>query len=99
MAKQLPSPQERRAKLQLIWGIICLTAPTALWIIVITLTAVANLVFSGAPTGDALFGEPTGAQIALNIFAFLLGGLAFLTWLPGIIVGIILLATRPRDAR
>ena len=30
----------------------------------------------------------------VNILLFLIGGLAVLTWLPGIIVGIILLATR-----
>lgn len=99
MAQQLPSPQERRAKLQLIWGIICLAVPSALWIIVITLAAVSNFAFSSIPTNGALFHQPSVAQVVINIFVFLLGAVAFLTWLPGIIVGIILLATRSQTSR
>ncbi len=36
-------------------------------------------------------------KVILNVTLFLVGAVATLTWLPGIIGGIILLATRTRD--
>lgn len=49
---------------------------------------------------DTLFNEePSPIKTILNIVLFLVGVISILTWLPGIIVGIILLATRkPLDS-
>ena len=80
----------RSNKLKLTWGLICLIAPTALIIFSIIIYAIFNFVFSSL---DSASGASSPNAI-VNILLFLVGGLAVLTWLPGIIVGIILLATR-----
>ena len=80
----------RSNKLKLTWGLICLIAPTALIIFSIIIYAIFNFVFSSF---DSASGASSSNAI-VNILLFLVGGLAVLTWLPGIIVGIILLATR-----
>ena len=80
----------RSNKLKLTWGLICLIAPTALLILSVLIYAIFSFVFSS-------FNSASGASspnAIVNILLFLVGGLAVLTWLPGIIVGIILLATR-----
>lgn len=72
-----------------------LIGPTVLWILTFTISAVSNYAFGAAePSNDSLFANPTPAQVAVNILTFLMGIVAFLTWLPGLIIGIILLATR-----
>lgn len=43
-----------------------------------------------------LFANPSPVKTALNIVFFLTGAIGVLTWLPGLIAGIVLLATRPR---
>lgn len=43
-----------------------------------------------------LLGNPSPVKTAFNIVLFLAGGIGVLTWLPGLVVGIVLLATRPR---
>lgn len=78
----------------------CLIGPTALYIIVFIVYIITNLILanSGVNTNAAnsedLFGTASPLKSALNIVMFLTGAIAFLTWLPGIIVGIILLATK-----
>ena len=75
---------ESTNKLKFTWGLICLIAPTALLIITIVFYAIAQVV-----TGDL-----STARTVINVLLFLLGSLAVFAWLPGIVVGIILLATR-----
>ncbi|MBC7512116.1 hypothetical protein H7142_00430 [Candidatus Saccharibacteria bacterium] len=43
---------------------------------------------------QALFEKPSPVSTISNVVLFLVGAISVLTWLPGIIVGIILLATR-----
>lgn len=79
------------------WGMICLIAPTALLFITIVCYAVINFVAeSAAPSGNAIEATPSNAQTIVNIIMFLIGAVATLTWLPGIIVGIVLLSKRQR---
>jgi ABC-type sugar transport system permease subunit len=44
-----------------------------------------------------LFTDTSPAQSIGNILLYLVGAIAFLTWLPGLITGIVLLATRPKS--
>ncbi|HEU0266526.1 MAG TPA: hypothetical protein VFQ70_02790 [Candidatus Saccharimonadaceae bacterium] len=87
-------------KLKLIWGLICLIAPTVLIVIAIVAYAITNFVAGSATTptpaeGD-LFAQPSTGQAAGNVILYIAGAISVLTWLPGIVVGIVLLATRKR---
>ncbi len=86
-------------KLKFIWGLICLIAPTALLVVSILAYALINFIASttsATPAGaETLVAESTPIwQSAGNIILFLVGGFSAITWLPGIIGGIILLSTR-----
>ena len=85
-------------KKKLIWGLICIIGPTALLIVSILLYAVINFFVaqSGSPTIDEITGETARStgQIIANVTLYLIGAATVVTWLPGIIGGIILLATR-----
>ncbi len=107
---------KRSNHLKLVWGLVCLIAPTAIFIGALLLYAVSNFIFSGmapasepCPSGPgsiasgicradtedpALFAQDSPVKSIINVFIWLAGLLSVLTWLPGIIVGIILLATR-----
>lgn len=82
-------------KKKLVWGLICLAGPTLLIIGAIALYAIVNLIALsiGQPSSDMLETASPMTR-ALNIILFILGVLGTLTWLPGIIGGIVLLATR-----
>lgn len=91
-------PDERTRKKLLVWGLISLIGPSALIIITILLYALFNFLAlnNAAPSGsgeDFLTHPPIGQSI-VNIILFLVGTITVLTWLPGIIVGIILLVKR-----
>ena len=72
-------------------------SPTALMIITFLGYALVNLAFANTVastvTDSALFGEQSVVQTVANVLFFLVTALAFLAWLPGLIVGIVLLAT------
>lgn len=101
-----PTPQptnitqiQKSNKRKLVWGIICLVGPTALLIISILLYALFNAMNtpSAAPSeSESLFGETTPMQTITNVVLYLVGIVSVTTWLPGVIVGIILLAGRKR---
>lgn len=99
---QIDSAQVSKAnKLKTIWGIICLVGPTAL--IIISLIAYAILNFALGTTWGYSHGysgniatSPSMVQTIGNIALFIVAAIATLTWLPGIVIGIILLATRKR---
>lgn len=64
-------------------GIWCLTTPTGALIVALVLVILANWAAGGHTSAVAAF---------MNLLAFVVGGLVVLTWFPGIIVGIVLLA-------
>lgn len=73
-----------------------LIAPTAAIIVSIFFFAIANLVFNPTmwPTADGEAFAPTPVGITvLNILLFTLGAAGVATWLPALIIGIVLLAT------
>lgn len=73
-------------------GLVFLLGPTILFAVAIALSAIANLTAGSAqPTDANLFGEPSPLTSVLNVIVFLVGEVAALAWLPGIVIGIILL--------
>lgn len=81
----------RSNKKKLVWGLICLLGPTLLLVVALTAYALLNFVFANFSSSDV----PATSSVS-NIILFLVGAITFLTWLPGIIVGIILLTKRQR---
>ncbi|MDN5819463.1 MAG: hypothetical protein L0H38_01800 [bacterium] len=79
--------QTKVNKRKLTWGLICLIGPTIIFIVGIMMLAVAS---SLPETGDGTL------KTNLNITVYVCTLIAILTWLPGIIVGVILLATRKK---
>lgn len=91
-----PSKISKRTLLAL-WLMI---GPTGLWIVTFLGYAISNLVFSsavntGINNGADLFGSGGIAIVIVNIILFLTGTAAFISWLPGLIIGIVLLSTKP----
>ena len=93
-----PAPKKRmtgRTKLAL-WLLI---GPTALLIVTFILFAISNFIASiAAPVNTApgeLFPEQSTSSPFINIALFLVGSISVITWLPGLIVGIVLLASKP----
>lgn len=92
-----PNKMSRRTILAL-WLLI---APTGLWIVVILGNILMNaLIRAGTNTGlnsggDMFASAAIGAVIGAVVL-FIIGAIAFITWLPGLIIGIVLLATKPQ---
>ncbi|MFZ3009666.1 MAG: hypothetical protein WA030_01440 [Candidatus Microsaccharimonas sp.] len=73
-----------------------LIAPTALIVLTFIVFAIANWIFSAvapSPAEGELFAEPSIGTAIINIILFIVGALASAAWLPGLIVGIVLLAS------
>ena len=93
---------QRTNKLKTTWGIICLVAPTALVVVSIIAYAILNFIAGSQEAArvasDSLLTDATPSPLHTigNVLLFLVGAIAVMTWLPGIIIGIILLATRKR---
>jgi hypothetical protein len=87
-----------KSKQQLLWGLVCLIGPTALIVISVLLYAIVNFVAGSTtqtgPSDTELFAQPSPVHTISNVVLFVIGAISVATWLPGIIVGIILLATR-----
>lgn len=90
---ELPQTPKKSHK---VLGLILLLGPTAFIILSILLYAVINFIFSSTaqPSADSLYSNSSPVQAILNIFLFLAGAVGTLLWLPGIIIGIILLAKK-----
>ena len=71
------------------WALVCLIGPTALFVGSILLYAIVNFIFGGSPEADM-----SPIKTIVNVLLFLAGALTVATWLPGIIVGVVLLVTR-----
>ncbi len=78
----------RNSKRKLIWGIVCLVGPTILFIASMIFYATVNLAYS--------IDTDSAVRSIINALLFLIAVIMVITWLPGIIVGIILLVTRDR---
>lgn len=87
------SQRARSNKLKLIWGLISLIGPTALFVLSILIYAIVNFIAASIGADSFSTDVPLWKTIA-NVVLFLIGAVSVITWLPGIIVGIILLATR-----
>jgi len=87
---------QRTNKLKLIWGLISLIGPTALIIASLLLYAIFNYFYGmTAGSSDELFGAaPSPFMTLINILLYIVGMISVITWLPGIVIGIVLLATR-----
>lgn len=88
------APHKKSART--LWALILLVGPTALLILTFIAFAIVNWV-AGASTsagGDASIGHTLA-----NVVLFIFGTIGVISWLPGIIVGIILLATKPAAPR
>ena len=92
----VPTPVNNRKRTILaLWLMI---GPTALLIVTFILFAIVNFIFSStgiADDGD-LFGKQSVLQTVVNVLLYLAGAITILTWLPGLIIGIVLLATKKR---
>lgn len=93
-----PKPMSKRTKTAL-WLLI---GPTALWVLIIVLYVVTNIVLassagtnSGFNNGASSFGSVDIVQTIINILTFFLTLVALISWLPGLIIGIVLLSTKP----
>ncbi len=87
----------RSNKNKLRWGLICLIGPSVLLVVSITAYAVINFMVNTntpAPAGDSLSADSNPIAVMTNVVLFIVGSITVLTWLPGIIIGIILLASR-----
>lgn len=77
-----------------------LLGPTILWAIAFFIFAVGNYMLGSLDMNAGGEFRNTGPiQIFFNITGFLIAGLAFLTWLPGIIIGAVMLATQRKKSR
>jgi hypothetical protein len=85
-------PRKRHKKLALTF----LIAPTALLVIGIICLFIAAYIPNSAPTESNLFGATSLPVKVLTICGFIGTGLGFVTWLPGIVIGIVLLAIRKK---
>lgn len=66
-------------------ALLLLIGPSALIVFAIILAAVSNFIFGTADNP---------VRTIINVFVFLAGAVTILTWLPGIIIGIVLLAKK-----
>ena len=85
----------RKRTILALWLMI---GPTALIVVSIIAYAVVNFITSQTttPQTDALFSEPSVGSTAANVILFIVGAISVMTWLPGMIAGIILLATKKK---
>jgi Na+/proline symporter len=86
------SPQKSKKRLAL----ILIIGPTSLFILAIVVSIVSNLLFNTQMSEGELFNQVPVGKTVFNIIIFLLSAVAFLTWLPGLIIGIILLAKQSK---
>lgn len=94
-AYQPPTTTHRRntRKIAAIW---LLVGPTALLVFSILAYALANFIFASTVSSsntELLGQQPIGTTI-VNLALFVVGLVGVIAWLPGIIIGIVLLATQ-----
>lgn len=77
-------------------AILLLTVPTVLILLAFALTLLTSMAVTPTPTNSDLFGDQNTAQAGSNVVSFIFMMIGFITWLPGLIAGIILLATKKK---
>jgi hypothetical protein len=90
------APTRNKRKILALWLLI---GPTALIIGTLILYAIVNFLVASttpAPAEGDMFGSQSPIQSILNVILFLIGTISVITWLPGIIAGIILLTTKKK---
>ncbi|HEV7952222.1 MAG TPA: hypothetical protein VGO98_02505 [Candidatus Saccharimonadales bacterium] len=91
------APAKNKRKILALWLLI---GPTALIVGSLILHAIANFILSSttpAPTEGEMFGPQSPIQSVVNVILFAIGAISVITWLPGIIIGIILLTTQKKS--
>ena len=102
--QEQPQPQQPKKRngrtVAALWLMI---GPTALFILSFILFAIINWVAGAAAApapspaeGGSLFAESNAGSTIANVILFFSVGISALAFLPGLIIGIVLLATRPR---
>lgn len=87
------APGKSHKKLAL-WLII---GPSALFVVAIGLSLLSALFFNNAqPTDGEMFAPVSPVQTIFNLFFFLSMLVSIVTWLPGLIIGIVLLAKQSK---
>lgn len=91
-----PRPTQRNSrKIAAIW---LLVGPTALITFSVLAYALANLIFASTVSDNAeLFTQQPIAVTITNIVLFIAGAIGVIAWLPGVVIGIVLLATRKQQ--
>jgi hypothetical protein len=89
-ASSNPAPTRSTSKIIALWLLI---GPTALIVGSILLYAIVNFIIAGANASE---NSMHTVQTVTNIILFILGAISFTAWLPGIIIGIVLLTTQKK---
>jgi hypothetical protein len=99
MPTATPPEAPKRRNGRKIAGITLLVAPTALIVVTVIIYALMNFAFANnsSPSDGELFGSQSPLTTSLNVLLFLTGALGVLTWLPALIIGIVLLATQRKQ--
>lgn len=92
--QQASTPASNKKRTML--AIILLVGPTILFILTILISSIGHLLLSEATSSGSLFAEPSTGMKIVNVVTFVTAALSFLSWLPGMIIGIILLATKKK---
>jgi hypothetical protein len=98
-ASQLaPIAPESHQKTRKRLALILIIGPTALFALAFIGAIVAKLVAGSAEPASStdLFPQQSPLETIVNILFFLAGAIGILTWLPGLVIGIILLVKRSK---
>lgn len=94
---QSPAPTSTKMSGRTKAALWLMIAPTALFIATFMLYAIVNFIVATVtpePTSGQLFSGGGTGTVVVNVLLFLAGVVSFITWLPGLIIGIVLLATK-----
>jgi Na+/proline symporter len=86
---------ESRKKTKKRLALILIIAPTVFFVLAILIGTLSNLLFD-VPIGDDGTAQVSISQTILNIITYVLFLITFITWLPGLIIGIILLTKQSK---
>ena len=93
-----PAKGKNKRVLLALWLMI---GPTALIMTTLILYAIVNFISMQLYPNDhmttEMFGAPTLGSMLINIFLFIVGAISVAAWLPGLITGIVLLATQKKS--
>lgn len=83
---------------RLLWGVVCIVGPGLLFVAVIFIYSLLNLATVSntpvSPTETDLFTQASPGRTAANLILYLVGTLTAIAFIPGAIIGVILLSKR-----